>query len=376
MKGTFLKTELKNIMERVNDIIEKSASSPALQNVYIRFDEEGASFIGTDTKIQINARLEGSIEAPGEITVNAAEFFNIIRNLADEEINLFQNGTELEIVTDTSDFALPSIDIDEFVFLSFDQPDGEFFLKAQDLHNGLKHISGLAAQHARLTNQQNLVGVLLERDTDSFLVGATDTNVLGFIEYQTEDTLEISSKLRFVLPLKVAKSIEKVLSSAKEEQVVIKFKENRLQIEYGRYSYILTLLDSNFIDVKALFNKDFSIELKLPTHNFINTLRPVISVIDPDFSCLHFTFDGNEELKVKAYNSPIKAEVQQQIADSNKEGFDIYVHAGNLMRIINNIQTEFVTLQMPVDACPVYLKPANLPEGVTEKFILSVVTFK
>ena len=372
MLGIFVKSELRKAVEKVNDIIDKNSTSQILRNVYIKFEDDKAVFIGTDANIQVQVTVEGNIQENGEVTVNCNDFYMIIKNLSDETVTLKKSDNVFEIIGEDSNFGLPTIDPEEFIFLEFPEPVGELKIAASNLHYGFKKTSTLAAQNIRTAVSPDFVSVLVERNSNLLTIGSTDTNILGVVDIP-QDEIEIPEKLRFLFPLKAVKVLEKVLSD--EESVTLRYTKNKVLISAGKFSYIVSLLDSDsYIDLKVLFEKEVKYEVKLNKNELDLKLKPIVHIIDAEQSCLHVQFDG-EVFSVEGYNSPNKAVVKIKPIDSNKEEFDVYLNSNNLMKILNSISSEEITFQMTPDKKMVFLMPVIKSE-IKEGYIIATINFE
>ncbi len=375
MKGSLLKTELRNALDHTNDIVEKSSTSPILKNVFINFTHDKAYITATDTHIEITVEIPASVESEGKTTVNAEELFSIVKNLSEEDLIFELQDNSLEMKTPSSKYSFPTIDPDEFIFMNIEKVKKEMTFMAGHLQYSLKKVIPFAAPNIRVAQQPMYVGVLFERYSDFLLIGATDGASLGYIEFDT-DKLEIEERVRFVLPLKCAKAVEKIIAPLEEdEQVFVQLGEDRAVINIGSVSYKILLIAEEYMDLRNLIQQDSKYEIKYNVENLRSRLKPLFAILDPDSACFTIDFDGDEQTKISAYNSPIKSEVIIEVVESNKEKFKIYVDVSNFNKVLSLLDSKNLILKMPAKRNPLFIKPEESPEGCRQFYFFSALTF-
>ena len=91
MELTIPKQSLLEVLQIAQGIVEKRSSMPILSNVLIETNGEGIQLVATDLQVGIRLKCPAQVINPGGISILARKFYEIVRELPDEEIYLKLN---------------------------------------------------------------------------------------------------------------------------------------------------------------------------------------------------------------------------------------------------------------------------------------------
>ena len=100
MKLSIEKPELLRGLGRIQAIVEKRNSMPILANVLIGADSKAKdaklTLIATDLEVGVRSEHVAAIQKTGSLTVSAKKFYEIVRELPEETIQLAATANEIE----------------------------------------------------------------------------------------------------------------------------------------------------------------------------------------------------------------------------------------------------------------------------------------
>ena len=159
-------------LARVQGIVERRGPHPVLSHVLLHAREGGLRMTATDTEVAYIGDIAANVEQAGEIAVDAAHLFQVVRTLPDATVQLKVGaGSRLEITSGRAFFRLPGTAAEEYPSLQAFDAKGSIKLTESDLR--------------RLVEQT------------SFAV-ATDDGRYGFNGAQIEEVEDNGARMRFV----------------------------------------------------------------------------------------------------------------------------------------------------------------------------------
>ncbi|MEL6188795.1 MAG: DNA polymerase III subunit beta, partial [Myxococcota bacterium] len=107
--------ELGRGLARIQGIIERRGMQPLLSHVLMAASEGQLRMTATDTEIAFIGDLEANVREPGDIAVDAANLFQIVRALPEATVQLsLTENSRLLIKCGRSEFKLPGYPAEEF----------------------------------------------------------------------------------------------------------------------------------------------------------------------------------------------------------------------------------------------------------------------
>ena len=141
MKIVCVKSELLKAMQMIQPIVSSKITLPVLANFLIeaKKKENKIKFSATNLEIAIELFIHGKIEKEGSITVPVKQFFDIVKEVpnCDIEINV-TDVTKINIKAQKSKFVLIGIEPKEYPALPQRKEDNVLLLNLQVLKNLLR----------------------------------------------------------------------------------------------------------------------------------------------------------------------------------------------------------------------------------------------
>ncbi len=110
MKFKIQTKDLKSIVGSVSRVVDPRPTTPALQGLYIKAQNNTVEVVGSDLDIVLKARTKVEVEVEGESLVNARILSEIVRKLPSGEVVFSDVGSEIKVEIKKLDFLLIKID--------------------------------------------------------------------------------------------------------------------------------------------------------------------------------------------------------------------------------------------------------------------------
>ena len=324
----------------VQGIIEKKNTLPILSNVLLDAKNGKLSIIATDLDLVFYDELnEIKIIKDGATTTSAAILYDILRKISGNSDIKFdlKNENKLNLVTDSSDFNLLCLPIDNFPNFS------DNFETDEISFSSTKFLSLLNKTKISISNDDTrhyLNGIYLhltESQNRTYLTGvATDSHRLS------SSSLEIDKGKTFhsiILPKKTVFQLCNLLIDT-NEKILIQTSESKVQFKIGKVKLISKVIDGKFPDYRKVVPTGNDKTLTVASSDFVQAIERVITVsldrkegvkLDVGKDNIKFSVnstnsgEGNEIIKsnftgeemTTSFNSKYLTDIASEVEDKN-----------------------------------------------------------
>ncbi len=259
MKLSIDKKSFIKILQMVQGIVEKRNSMPILSNILLDASDGKINIIATDLEIFVKDSCEAAVEENGSITVNCKKFFEIIKELPEDEISLkTTEGDKLTVTSGRSRFNIPGLPAKEFP--AFPAVDTEA-LSDVDSDTFKEMIDKTLFATSTDETRYNINGILFERIEGKLKMVATDGHRLALMESAGSE-IEGHQK-GVILPRKGVMEIKKILEE-REDSLKVGFTGNNVTLQKGTSLLNVRLIEGEFPDYKQVIpeitDKKFTVE--------------------------------------------------------------------------------------------------------------------
>ncbi|MBT3217485.1 MAG: DNA polymerase III subunit beta [Proteobacteria bacterium] len=292
--------ELSRGLARVQGIIEKRSTHPILSHVLLHASDGALRMTATDTEVAYIGDLAANTSKGGELAVDAASLFQVVRALPEPTVQLTQgSANRLEVRSGRSLFRLLATAADEYPPLpAFDGQGGavmaegnlkrlidqtSFAIASDDVRYGL---NGAHIEIKDVDGEQRLRIV----STDGHRLSAAEAAFSG----------EVVLTPRMLVPRKAMNVMKRLLESS-EEPIEIAFGEGAIRLTRPGQTFWFRLLDGEFPDYQAVVPSDNSHRVVLQKSEFSNTLKRVGILVQDRTRAVRFAF-GDDELEIQVHN--------------------------------------------------------------------------
>ena len=350
--------ELGRGLARVQGIIERRSTHPLLSHVLLHARQGtgedvsigGLRMTATDTEIAFIGDLAANVEVAGEIAVDAANLFQIVRALPEPTVRLtLGSGNRLEIRSGRSVFRLPGYPAEDYPPLPAFDSHGAVRLTEAELRRLVEQTSfAVATDDVRY----GLNGAHLERVEDDAGVRlrmvATDGHRLSAAETSFQGELMLTP--RMLVPRKALGVMRKLLDG-NDEEVELSFGEGAVRLIRPGQMFWFRLLDGEFPDYDAVVPRENKHRASVRRSELASTLKRIMILVQDRTRAVRFAF-GAEDLEIEVHNVD-RGEVRETVP-IELEGGDIAVgfNARYLQDILGVIRGELVVLEMAHPLAP------------------------
>jgi len=365
MKFQCSKADILPHIQQAQSIVGQKTTLHILSNLHLQTKDNRLIFSATDLEIGIRSSCIVEVSEHGSTTVPARKFFDIIRNLTDQPIQIEVTDNVTKIQCGRSFyrvFGLPASDFPELPDFS-EAPVWEFGQKL--LKNMILHTSfAISRDESRYVlngiymvfNPHEIVGVAtdgrrlsMSTHSVSSYGGSTPAPSVGDVSTQEAgrigegETNFKDMKVDFIVPSKTVNELTKILSD--EGNVKVFYKANQVCFEMGATTLITKLIEGNFPDFSSVIPKSSSEKVLFNHKDFSATIARVAILASEKTNSIKFAFMPGK--CVITANSPNVGDAREEL-EVQYEGkeFAIAFNPFYLLDILKCVKTEIVTLEL------------------------------
>lgn len=329
-------------LQLITGVIEKRQTLQVLSSVLIIAQVEYLSMIGTNTEVELIARIplnSNNVLVTGEIAVPAHKLMDICRLLPDKSIlELDYENEKLTVKSGRSRFILSTFSAKEFPSVEQESNFTEFAIPQNKLKQLIEKTSfTMADQDVRYF----LNGLQIEIKPDGISAVAADGHRLAFgvlpLQLKTDE-------IHAIIPRKSVLELLRLLEED-EENVTLGLSTHHIRLVTKNYSFTSKLIDSGFVNYYELMPKNCDKVLKICRDELKQAVTriAVLSNESEKIRMIHFQIYENT-LKVLA-NNLIQEYAEEELSiDCQDIHLTITFSANYLLDALSVIRSEFVEL--------------------------------
>ena len=274
MKITILKEKLKEGINIVERIAQKSLTLPVLNNVLIKGEKTFLSLTTTNLEIGLRWWSLAKINEKGEILVPARLFSSLVSFLPEGPLELETEGLFLTIKSKGYESRIKGFSPEEFPILPQVSQKEKINLNSQTFCQALNQVFDIASPSLA---RPEISGIFFQFQKDQIKIAATDSFRLA--EKKIFFQLPLTKEYTFILPQLTAREIVNVFSE-KEGELRIYFSPNQVLFEsmlsetnHPRVHLLSRLIEGDFPDYQAIIPKKSETQIILSKNEFLNQIK-------------------------------------------------------------------------------------------------------
>jgi len=338
-------------LAHVQGVVERRSTQPVLSHVLLHARENGLRMTATDTEVAFIGEIAANVEKGGEIAVDAASLFQIVRTLPEPTVELKGGaGQRLEITCGRTFFRLPGMAADEYPALPAFDAKGTARIAEGVLRRLIEQTSfAVATDDARYglngahVEERQIEGGKLLR------VVSTDGHRLSVAEGPFEGELAITP--RMLVPRK-ALGVMKKLLEGDDTEVELAFGEGAVRLSRPQQTFWFRLLDGEFPEYKAVLPKQGKHRARVRTDTLGNTLKRVAILVQDRARAVRFAF-SEDTLDIQVHNVD-RGEVDEKLpVELEGEPITVGFNVHYLQDILSVVHGDSLLLEMdhPLGPC-------------------------
>lgn len=338
MKLSILNSQLLEALQRLIGVVERKHAIPILTHILLEVKEGVIHFTATDLEIQLSATAKGAtIENPQKVAIPGRKFFDIIRNLSNEEVvHLSLQKESIILETEHSRFSLKILPADDFPTIEEEQAELEWTMLPEEILRLMEQTAFCMAQNdARFY----LNGLLLELSPHYFRTAAMDGHRLA------QSTMNKETGLNFqqcIIPRKSVLELIRILAS---EEAAIQFSLGKhfVSVRGEGFYYVTKLIDGRYPNYSSVIPKESSRSLIIVKDAFKQSLSRALILSNEKYKGVQFHMSLNE-LRIESQSSDSDEACERIAAEFSGEEADIGFNASYFLDIIPRIIEDKITI--------------------------------
>lgn len=347
-------------LAHVQGVVERRSTQPVLSHVLLHAREGALRMTATDTEVAFIGELAANVEKGGELAVDAANLFQVVRTLPDPTVHLKVGaGNRLEIASGRSFFRLPGMPADEYPPLPAFDARGAARIQESVLRRLVEQTQfAVATDDARYGLNGAHVEQLDGEEGTSIRVVSTDGHRLSVADGVFEGELAITP--RMLVPRKALSVLRRLLEG--EDTVELSFGEGAVRLSRPQQTFWFRLLDGEFPDYKAVVPKKGKHRARIRKTDLAATLKRVAILVQDRARAVRFAF-RESELDIQVHNVD-RGEVDEKLpVELDGEPITVGFNIRYLQDILSVIEGESLVLEMDHPLGPCLVRDPDQPRA-------------
>ncbi len=349
--------------------IDKSPQVPILSCVLVEIEENRITMTGSDSTSTIRESDVGvchffggvpTFVAPGHLFLDAMKKlpageieFDV---LPDQRLTIQVRTGKKKPVT----LVLNLSKVDEYPKYVHQSLNMQLTVKSGLFSTFLK-----ATMYAAEKKESILSGINFEVGGNAIKFVATNRHRLAMVTYGLEDSVEPLNNM--VIPMNAAKEMKR-LADLNEQDIIIEYSENMVQLKIDHIVYQTKLLSGTYPDTSKIIPPSFTTEIMIKRDELLEAFTRA-NICSENAITL--------AIKDKTFLVRVKSDgpqYEEELAIQTKEGKDVVIGADvtYLVDMLKVFSTDQVLLKFNGPLSPIVIKPKNLNDMDSLAIVLPV----
>lgn len=339
MRFTLQREALLKPLAQVINVVERRHTLPILGNLLVSVSHDQISMTGTDLEVEMVARASIEGGEPGETTIPARKFFDIIRALPDgSKVTVEQTGEKISIKAGKSRFSLASLPANDFP--SIEEMDAAEHVQVPEA--SLKElIDRTAFAMAQQDVRYYLNGLLFDLREGSLRCVATDGHRLALCEASLAHG---GQKRQIIVPRKGVHELQRLLEGG-ERAIDLEIGRSHIRVKRDDVTFTSKLIDGKFPEYEAVIPIGADQQVTVDRETLRAALQRVAILSNEKYRGVRVDISPNL-LRIQS-NNPDQEEAQEDIeVDTTVESLSIGFNVNYLQDALGALRDEQVVLSM------------------------------
>ncbi len=330
--------------------VPSKSSMTILECILFTADDNGIKLTANDMEIGIETFIEGEVEVPGTIAIEAKIISNLIRSYSvDDFIIDSDDNNVVHIECGKSSIDINGRSTEEFVLL----PELEKGTPIEISQFSLKELirQTIFSISDNDTNKI-MTGELFEIKGDSFKVVSLDGHRISVRNILLKNSYEDNS---VIVPGKTLMELSKIIPGDVDKDVSIYLCENHVIFEYESVKVVSRIIEGNYFKIDQMISSDYETKADINNRDLLEVImRSTLLVKEGDKKPIVF------DIKDNVANLSIRSTIgnMEEDLDIEKAGKDIKIgfNPKFLIDAFKVIDDETVSLYMVNPKAPLIIK--------------------
>lgn len=286
MKASVNRQELAEALAVVGGVLSVRTTKPILQCVLVHVEPDCAVLGATDLELSVRHTVSQiEVAEPGDVLLSADKLTKIVRESADEVLELETVENLCHIRGADSHFQLVSQDAREFPAIAEMETPADFEVEASLLR---RLVDWTVFAAARENTRYAINGVLWERKGKKLTLVSTDGRRLslacGTVTKGTDADVQV------IVPTKAMHLLQRI-ATEDEDKVSVKATDNQIVLATRRATVGAALVEGRFPQYQDVIPQDNDKRVVVRTEEFLSAVRRAALLTNDESKGLKMLFD-------------------------------------------------------------------------------------
>lgn len=345
-----------NLLQGVNvalKAVSTKTTLPILECILLEANNNTITLTANDMELGIETTIDGSIQEPGKIALNAKLFSEIVRKLPDNDVSIQTNSSHQAIIhCEKSKFTISGQAGDDFPLL----PEIERLQSITISQFMLKEV--IRQTIFSISDNENtklMTGELFDISNDKLRVVSLDGHRISIRNIELKDRYE---NIKVVVPGKTLSDLSKILNGGTEDEVHIYFTGKHILFDFDQTIVVSRLLEGDYYNIDQMLSTDYETKIQINKKEFLNCIdRASLLIRESDKKPIVINIqDDTMQLSIQSFIGSMKEDIY-----INKEGKNLLIgfNPKFLMDALRVIDDEVIDIYMVNPKAPCFIRDAG-----------------
>ncbi len=350
MKIICSKSNLVKGVNTVSKAVPSKTTMPILECILIDATDGEIKLTANDTELGIETILEGKIEEPGMIALDARIFSDIVRKLPDNDVKIeTDENLTAEISCEKAKFHISGHSGEEFTYLPEVEKEDSIEISQFTLREMIRQTIFSIADNE---SNRMMTGELFEIKDNYLRVVSLDGHRISIRKVELK---EPARDKKLVVPGKTLNEISKILSGEVDSIVTLSYTNNHIVFEFDETTVVSRLIEGDYFKIDQMLSNDYETKVQVNKRELSDCIdRATLLVKEGDKKPIIINIlDDSMELKITSQLGSMNEEIY-----ITKEGADLLIgfNPKFLLDALRVIDDEEVTLYMTNAKSPCFIR--------------------
>ncbi|HUH34540.1 MAG TPA: DNA polymerase III subunit beta [Moheibacter sp.] len=350
-----------NLLKNVNlisGVINTNNTLPILDNFLFELEENRLTITGSDLETTISTSLEVESSDVIKIAVPSKILSDTLKTFPEQPLTFIKKEDNLmEIVSEQGNYQIALETADEYPETPEIHDASTTVLQAGVLSEAIsKTIFATGNDELRPV----MTGVFFQAGQDNFRFVATDAHRL--VKYTRHD-LRSDETAEYIMPKKPLNLLKNILAGSNDD-VSVEYNQTNTRFSYQNIVLTCRLIDGKYPNYEAVIPKENPNVLTINRNLFLISLKRVAIFSNKTTNQVRLKLSGSS-LVINAEDMDYSSKAEERLpCDYNGADMQIGFNSKFLIEILNNLQSDDITLEMSEPSRAGIIKPVDgLEEG-------------
>lgn len=342
-----------NLIEGINIVMKAIPSKTTmeiLECVVIEVKEDRIKLIANDLQIGIETLIEGNIKQEGSVAIGAKVFFEIIRKLPNDQVEIsVDDNYHMNITCGKAKFNIAAKSTEEFPFLPNIVKEKSISISQFTLKDVIRQTVFSVSDNE---NSKVMTGELFEIHESQLKVVSLDGHRISIRKVPLKESYE---DISVIIPGKTLIEISKIINGGIDDEVEIYFTDKHVLFVFEDTLVLSRLIEGEYYKIDKMLSSDYETKIRVNKKQMLDCIdRATLLLKESDKKPVIIEIK-DERMRFAMISS---IGTMNEDIDSVKEGKDILIgfNPKFLMDALRVIEEEEITMYMINPKAPCFIR--------------------